>query len=60
MAVVTYSPLVIANHARHGYLATPIIFDNFPTVVGSPFLLGVIPVTETVLTMYAVARGIKP
>ena len=40
---VTYGPLVVNDHARFGYLATPIIFGDFPAVVGSPFFLGVVP-----------------
>ncbi|MQL77965.1 hypothetical protein Taro_010391 [Colocasia esculenta] len=40
---VTYGPLVVNNHARFGYLATPIIFGDFPAVVGSPFFLRVVP-----------------
>ncbi|MQL86141.1 hypothetical protein Taro_018668, partial [Colocasia esculenta] len=39
---VTYGPLVVNNHARFGYLATPIVFGDFPAVVGSPFFLGVV------------------
>ncbi|MQM08359.1 hypothetical protein Taro_041218 [Colocasia esculenta] len=46
MAVVTYGPLVVANHARFRYLAIPIVFGNFPVVVGSPFFLGVVPGVE--------------
>ncbi|MQL86739.1 hypothetical protein Taro_019272 [Colocasia esculenta] len=41
--VVTYGPLVVASHARNGYLATPIVFGDFSAVVGSPFFLGVLP-----------------
>ncbi|MQL97748.1 hypothetical protein Taro_030442 [Colocasia esculenta] len=41
--VVTYGPLVVNNHARFGYLATPIVFGDFPAVVGSPYFLGVVP-----------------
>ncbi|MQL87878.1 hypothetical protein Taro_020429, partial [Colocasia esculenta] len=37
---VTYGPLVVNNHARFGYLATPIVFGDFPAVVGSPYFLG--------------------
>ncbi|MQL89167.1 hypothetical protein Taro_021736 [Colocasia esculenta] len=40
---VTYGPLVVNNHAKFGYLATPIVFGDFPPVVGSPFFLGVVP-----------------
>ncbi|MQM06261.1 hypothetical protein Taro_039086, partial [Colocasia esculenta] len=39
---VTYGPLVINNHVRFGYLATPITFGDFPAIVGSPFFLGVV------------------
>ncbi|MQL76348.1 hypothetical protein Taro_008735 [Colocasia esculenta] len=40
---VTYGPLVVNNHAKFGYLATPIVFGDFPAVVGSPYFLGVVP-----------------
>ncbi|MQM22937.1 hypothetical protein Taro_055996, partial [Colocasia esculenta] len=40
---VTYGPLVVNNHAKFGYLATPIVFGDFSPVIGSPFLLGVVP-----------------
>ncbi|MQL87226.1 hypothetical protein Taro_019761, partial [Colocasia esculenta] len=40
---VTYGPLVVNNHAKFGYLATPIVFGDFPPVIGSPFFLGVVP-----------------
>ncbi|MQL96630.1 hypothetical protein Taro_029311, partial [Colocasia esculenta] len=39
---VTYGPLVVNNHARFGYLATPIVFRDFPAIVGSPYFLGVV------------------
>ncbi|MQM21173.1 hypothetical protein Taro_054207, partial [Colocasia esculenta] len=44
--VVTYGPLIVNNHARFGYLATPIVFGDFPVVVGSPFFLGVVPARQ--------------
>ncbi|MQL84299.1 hypothetical protein Taro_016799, partial [Colocasia esculenta] len=43
---VTYGPLVVNNHARFGYLATPIVFRDFPAVVRSPFFLGVVPARQ--------------
>ncbi|MQM00290.1 hypothetical protein Taro_033017, partial [Colocasia esculenta] len=44
--VVTYGPLVVNNHTRFGYLATPIVFGDFPAIVGSPYSLGVVPAYE--------------
>ncbi|MQL90842.1 hypothetical protein Taro_023440 [Colocasia esculenta] len=43
---VTYGPLVVNNHARFGYLATSIVFGDFPAVVGSPYFLGVVPARQ--------------
>ncbi|MQL80879.1 hypothetical protein Taro_013346 [Colocasia esculenta] len=43
---VTYGPLVVNNHARFGYLATPIVFGDFPVVVGSLYFLGVVPARQ--------------
>ncbi|MQL75953.1 hypothetical protein Taro_008342 [Colocasia esculenta] len=43
---VTYGPLVVNNHARLGYLAIPIVFGDFPAVVGSPYSLGVVPARQ--------------
>ncbi|MQL73497.1 hypothetical protein Taro_005846 [Colocasia esculenta] len=43
---VTYGPLIVNNHARFGYLATPLVFGDFPAVVGSPFFLGVVPARQ--------------
>ncbi|MQM17414.1 hypothetical protein Taro_050385 [Colocasia esculenta] len=40
---ITYGPLVINNHARFSYLATPIVFRDFSAIVGSPYFLGVVP-----------------
>ncbi|MQL69835.1 hypothetical protein Taro_002106 [Colocasia esculenta] len=42
----TPGPLVVNNHARLGYLATPIVFGDFSTVVGSPYFLGVVPTRQ--------------
>ncbi|MQL77014.1 hypothetical protein Taro_009411 [Colocasia esculenta] len=43
---VTYGPLVVANHARCGYLTTPVVFGVFPAVVGSPYFLRVVPAVK--------------
>ncbi|MQM10593.1 hypothetical protein Taro_043487 [Colocasia esculenta] len=43
---VTYGPLVVNNHARFGYLATPIVFGDFPAIVGSLYFLGVVPARQ--------------
>jgi hypothetical protein len=43
---VSFGPLVITIHAIHGYLTTPIVFGDFPAVVGSPFFLGAVPAPE--------------
>ncbi|MQM19182.1 hypothetical protein Taro_052181 [Colocasia esculenta] len=44
--VITYGPLVVNNYARFGYLATPIVFGDFPAIVGSPYFLGVVPAQQ--------------
>ena len=44
-AGVTFGPLVIRSHAVDGYLTTPVQFGSFSPVVGSPYFLGVVPVT---------------
>ncbi|MQM05784.1 hypothetical protein Taro_038598 [Colocasia esculenta] len=62
MTSVTYSPLIVASHARNGYLTTPLVFGDFPPVVGSPFFLGVVPAAKEVPETPAssAAGGIKP
>ncbi|MQL90237.1 hypothetical protein Taro_022820 [Colocasia esculenta] len=55
MAYVVYGQLVVANHARHGFLATPMCFGDFPAVVGSPYFLGVVPAAQE-----APAKEMKP
>ncbi|MQL73988.1 hypothetical protein Taro_006342 [Colocasia esculenta] len=63
MATVTYGPLVVACHAKCGYLITPIVFGDFPTVVGSPYFLGVVPAVQATLKAAPKAtatRGTKP
>ncbi|MQM01334.1 hypothetical protein Taro_034086 [Colocasia esculenta] len=44
--VVTYGPLIVNNHVRFGYLTTPIMFEDFPAIVGSPFFSGVISTVQ--------------
>ncbi|MQM14457.1 hypothetical protein Taro_047388 [Colocasia esculenta] len=39
---VTYGQLVVNNYVRFGYQATPIVFGDFPAIVGSLFFLGVV------------------
>ncbi|MQM03314.1 hypothetical protein Taro_036095 [Colocasia esculenta] len=46
IAAVTYSPLVVACHAKCGYLTVPLVFGDFPVVVGSPYFLGVVPAVQ--------------
>ncbi|MQM12195.1 hypothetical protein Taro_045110 [Colocasia esculenta] len=63
MVAVTYGPLVVASHAKCGYLTTPITFGDFPAVVGSPYFLGVVPAiqaTPKAATKATATRGIKP
>lgn len=59
MAVVTYGRQVIATHARIGYLATLVVFGDFLVVVGSPYFLGVVLVTEDKPVTPTSIKGIK-
>ncbi|MQL94183.1 hypothetical protein Taro_026837, partial [Colocasia esculenta] len=63
MAAVTYGPQVIACHAKCGYLAVPLVFGDFPAVVGSPYFLGVVPAvqaTPKAASKATAVRGTKP
>ncbi|MQL85878.1 hypothetical protein Taro_018410 [Colocasia esculenta] len=63
MAAVTYGPLVVGSHAKCGYLTVPLVFGDFPVVVGSPYFLGVVPAVQATPRAAPKAtgiRGIKP
>ncbi|MQL99140.1 hypothetical protein Taro_031859 [Colocasia esculenta] len=63
MAAVTYGPMVVACHAKCGYLAVPLVFGDFPAVVGSPYFLGVVPAVQATPKAAPTAtatRGTKP
>ncbi|MQL78637.1 hypothetical protein Taro_011069 [Colocasia esculenta] len=63
MAAITYGLLVVACHAKCGYLTTPIMFGDFPAMVGSPYFLGVIPAaqaTSKAALKATATRGSKP
>ncbi|MQM06561.1 hypothetical protein Taro_039387 [Colocasia esculenta] len=63
MAAVTYGPLIVASHAKCGYLTTPLVFGDFPAVVGSPYFLGEVPAvqaTPMAAPKATAARGSKP
>ncbi|MQL84426.1 hypothetical protein Taro_016941 [Colocasia esculenta] len=63
MAAVTYGPQVVACHAKCGYLAVPLVFGDFPAVVGSPYFLGVVPAvqaTPKAAPKATATRGTKP